>query len=479
MTEDLVKILMIDDDEDDYFLVSSLLDDIAPGQYKVDWAGTYNEGIAAIAKRGHDIYLIDYRLGQYTGIDILRHFQEIAYKAPVIILTGKGDYSIDKEAMTAGASDYLVKGEISAAVLERTVRYVLDEFRHLRAIAESERKYFGIFEKSHDLILLADCNKKIIDANPAALRKMEYSKDELLELHMQDLFLEKEQGGEFVEEICKEDAITHVEYIFKSKSGNRLDVLVNANMLDEENNVFLCVAEDITRRKREELEKRQQEKFVVSGRIARVIAHEVRNPLTNILLAVSQFKLEPVSPNPEESVVYLDIVERNCHRINQLVTELLQSTRMMDLHPEAVFANQLLLKTLEHAQDRLQLNGIKVEKNLMRPDVILQLDIDKMIIALLNIVINAIEAMKPNEGVLTLTTYLEKDKVCIRIKDNGIGIPEENKVRLFEPFFTDKTKGTGLGLTSTQNIILNHKGSIHVESARGHGTEFVILLPVQ
>jgi signal transduction histidine kinase len=94
-------------------------------------------------------------------------------------------------------------------------------------------------------------------------------------------------------------------------------------------------------------------------------------------------------------------------------------------------------------------------------------------------VINAIEAMKPNEGVLTLTTYLEKDKVCIRIKDNGIGIPEENKARLFEPFFTDKTKGTGLGLTSTQNIILNHKGSIHVESARGYGTEFVIFLPVQ
>lgn len=479
MTEESVHILMIDDDEDDYFLVSSLLDDVSPGQYKVDWAGTYTEGIAAIEAKQHDIYLIDYRLGQYTGIDILRHFQQISYKAPVIILTGKGDYSIDKEAMTAGASDYLVKGEITAPVLERTVRYVLDEFKHLRAIAESERKYFGIFEKSHDLILLADCDKKIIDANPAALRKLEYSKNELLELHMQHLFLEKEQGEEFVEEICSEDAISHVEYIFKSKSGNRLDVVVNANMFDAENQVFLCVAEDITQRKREELEKRQQEKFVISGRIARVIAHEVRNPLTNILLAVSQFKLEPVSPNPEESVVYLDIVERNCHRINQLVTELLQSTRMMDLHPESVFANQLLLKTLEHAQDRLQLNGIKVEKNFMRPDVILQVDVDKMIIALLNIVINAIEAMKPGEGMLALTTYQEKDKVCIRIKDNGIGIPEENKARLFEPFFTDKTKGTGLGLTSTQNIILNHKGSIHVESAPGKGTEFVILLPVQ
>lgn len=121
------RILMIDDDEDDFFLVNSLLQDIAPDQYALEWAPTYQKGIAAIEKKEHELYLVDYRLGQYTGIDTLRHFQEIGYEAPVIMLTGKGDYAIDNEAMMAGATDYLVKGEITGQELERAIRYGITE----------------------------------------------------------------------------------------------------------------------------------------------------------------------------------------------------------------------------------------------------------------------------------------------------------------------------------------------------------------
>ncbi len=76
-----------------------------------------------------------------------------------------------------------------------------------------------------------------------------------------------------------------------------------------------------------------------------------------------------------------------------------------------------------------------------------------------------------------MSTHTERGKAYIRIRDNGAGIPEENKARLFDPFFTSKTKGTGLGLTSTQNIIINHKGTINVESAPAEGTLFTIVLP--
>ncbi|WP_343304669.1 ATP-binding protein [Chitinophaga niabensis] len=471
------RILMIDDDEDDFFLVNSLLQDTAPDQYEVEWAPTYQKGIAAIEKKEHELYLVDYRLGQHTGIDTLRHFHEIGYEAPVIMLTGKGDYAIDNEAMMAGATDYLVKGEITGQELERAIRYGITEFKHLRLIAENERKYFGIFEKSHDLIILADCNKNIIEINPTATRKLQYTKEELLNMNLKELFMNETEALQFLLDICENNAIVHKEHTFKAKNGQKLDMLINANKLDEQLGTFLLVAEDISDKKREEQEKRNQEKFVITGRIARVIAHEVRNPLTNILLAVGQYRQDE-QPSVEDSSLYLDIIERNCTRINVLVTELLQSTRMLELNMQEYPTNEVVKKALALAEDRLQLNGIRLLEHYMEEEAMLLVDEEKMNIALLNLFINAIEAMTPGNGVLTVSTQTSQGKVLIRIGDNGTGIPEENKSKLFDPFYTSKAKGTGLGLTSTQNIILNHKGTIQVESALGEGTLFTITLPL-
>lgn len=476
MTDQPIHILMIDDDEDDFFLVNELLRDISPGQYLLEWAPTYAKAVEEIAQKRHAVYLVDYRLGPYTGIDILHHFNQLDYRAPVIMLTGKGDYTIDREAMMAGASDYLVKGEISADQLERAIRYALDEASHLRTIEESEKKYYGIFEKAHDLILLADCDMNVIDANPAALRVLHYSKEEMLKMNLKQLFFFEEQRRHFIDFLCEGNAITQTEYNFITREGKKLDVQVNAAMLDEVNKIFLCVVQDLTEKKREEQEKQQQQKLVLTGRIARVIAHEVRNPLTNILLAVSQFKEEPA--HTEDGKLYMDIIERNCIRINQLITELLHSTRMIELNMQPQGINDLTKRSLKLAQDRLQLNGITVEEQLIDPDIVISADTEKVEIALLNIIINAIEAMTPGKGVLTLHTARLHDKALIRISDNGPGIPEETRARLFDPFFTSKPKGTGLGLTSTQNIIMNHKGSIHVESEPGHGAIFSVTFPV-
>ncbi|NIG52189.1 hybrid sensor histidine kinase/response regulator [Chitinophaga sp. Cy-1792] len=477
MSELPVNILMIDDDEDDFFLVNELLHDISPGQYKLEWAPTFEKGKQAINTMQHDVYLVDYRLGPFTGLDILHYFQMLKYQAPVIMLTGKGDYAIDQEAMQAGAYDYLVKGDITADLLERSIRYALDEYSHLRTIEESEKKYFGIFEKAHDLIILADSDKNIIDANPAALRTLKYPKEELLRKRLSDLFINKEQGMLFINNIC-EDSEAQKEFDFRTKDDQKLVVQINAVMLDEAAQIFLCVIQDITDRKREEQEKQHQEKFVITGRIARVIAHEVRNPLTNILLAVSQFKDETAVAVSEDAMLYTDIIERNCTRINQLITELLHSTRMMELHANAVFLDKLLNSTLQLSEDRIKLNEIRLDLKLADDNLQVLVDEEKVVIAILNIVINAIEAMTPGKGILTITTRRLHDKAVIKIADNGPGIPQEIQARLFDPFYTSKPKGTGLGLTSTQNILLNHKGTIHVESEMGIGTSFSITLPL-
>src|SRR4030095_1913612 len=109
---------------------------------------------------------------------------------------------------------------------------------------------------------------------------------------------------------------------------------------------------------------------------------------------------------------------------------------------------------------------------------IVSADVAKMKIAFTNIIVNAIESMEPGEGVLTLITRTEKDKCIIEITKNGTGMDEESQARLFEPYFTNKPKGNGLGLTNTQNIILSHKGKISIQSKPGKGSVFTVILKI-
>jgi signal transduction histidine kinase len=221
---------------------------------------------------------------------------------------------------------------------------------------------------------------------------------------------------------------------------------------------------------------RSQEKFAATGRIARTIAHEVRNPLTNINLAVDQLNTEIVAQN-ENSEMLFSIVKRNSTRINQLISDLLNSTKFSDLTYENISINDVLDETLKEAEDRIALTNVTVIKKYGINICNISVDKGKIKIAFLNIIINALEAMENKPGsVLTLETNEENDKCRIIISDNGSGLEADAANRLFEPYFTSKPKGNGLGLTNTQNIILNHKGEISVETKKGKGTSFIISL---
>lgn len=225
---------------------------------------------------------------------------------------------------------------------------------------------------------------------------------------------------------------------------------------------------------KELLQMRSIEKFASTGRIARTIAHEVRNPLTNINLAIEQLKTEMTVS--EDNSILFDMVQRNSNRINQLITDLLNSTKFAELTYGKTSINTLLDEALELAKDRIVLNSINVVKQYSNDICEVAVDKEKLKIAFLNIIVNAIEAMEPAKGILTLTTKGENNKCVIEIADNGTGMDSESQGRLFEPYFTSKPKGNGLGLTNTQNIILNHKGTIQAESEKGKGTVFIIIL---
>ena len=224
---------------------------------------------------------------------------------------------------------------------------------------------------------------------------------------------------------------------------------------------------------KELIDLRSLEKYAVTGRIARTIAHEVRNPLTNINLSIEQLKSEV--PETETTELFFKMIIRNSERINNLVSDLLNSTRVTELKFEDANVNDILNESLKMAMDRIELKHIKVVRNYQRDICTIPADVQKIQVAFLNIIVNAIEAMD-NNGVLSLITSTEKGKCVVRIKDTGTGMDKEALGKLFEPYFTTKEKGNGLGLANSQNIILGHNGTISAESEFGVGTTFTIIL---
>jgi diguanylate cyclase (GGDEF)-like protein/PAS domain S-box-containing protein len=136
-----LRVLLVEDDEDDFVLTRSLLTESRRIRFELDWASCYEEAIAKIASNHYDLYLLDYRLGEHDGLQILREAKSLGCKRPIILLTGQRDSEIDVAAMEAGAADYLIKGEVDAQLLERSIRYALAQSRTLDALRESEERY--------------------------------------------------------------------------------------------------------------------------------------------------------------------------------------------------------------------------------------------------------------------------------------------------------------------------------------------------
>lgn len=223
-------------------------------------------------------------------------------------------------------------------------------------------------------------------------------------------------------------------------------------------------------------ELKSMEKFTATGRVARTIAHEVRNPLTNISLAAEQ--LQDMAIQNNESSMLLDMISRNGLRINQLISDLLNATKAIELNIQKTNINKVLDRALEMAADRIDLSQVKVEKKYADDICDVSIDQEKITIAFLNIIVNAIEAMEKNKGILSLRTKNSRDTCIIEIEDNGSGMDEDTLQKLFEPYFTSKTKGNGLGLTNCQNIIISHRGKIMVKSNLGKGTTFIVNLRI-
>jgi len=202
---------------------------------------------------------------------------------------------------------------------------------------------------------------------------------------------------------------------------------------------------------------------------ATALIHEVRNPLTNINLAVEMLG-SAIKDN--QLKIYLDIITRSSIRINSLICDLLKYED--EVQVEKCSLHQLLDEVLEMAGDRIRLKKIAVSKDYASNDCKIELNRLKMLIGLTNIVVNSIDAMIPGKGELKLVTKSVEGKCIIQIEDNGCGISKENLKNIFKPYFTNKAGGLGIGLATTCDILRSNNVGVNVESEEGKGTRFIL-----
>mgnify|MGYP002641806735 CR=1 FL=1 len=234
----------------------------------------------------------------------------------------------------------------------------------------------------------------------------------------------------------------------------------------------------------EEREQRliRSERMATVGRIAAHVTHEIRNPLSSISLNTELLEEELIEAQgmeqAAESRVLLAAIQKEVDRLTDFTEEYLRFARLPRPHLEEEDLQVVLLDLLTFMGTELADMGVTVEQTLQPGVTSVRADENQLRQALLNLLRNAGEAMTAQGGTLKISTRHDGDQVELRLEDSGPGITPEDQKRIFEPFFSTKETGTGLGLALTQQIFLEHGGTIEVESVEGEGTCFVVRLPL-
>ncbi|MBK8151371.1 MAG: PAS domain S-box protein [Acidobacteria bacterium] len=174
-----IRVLMVDDDEDDFILTRCLFEEFRDNRYALEWTASASDALGHMAQREYDVYLVDFRLGAENGLDLVRAGIADGCQAPMILLTGQSEKEVDLDAMEAGAADYLVKGRFDAQLLERSIRYSIQQARSLRRVQSSEMKFRSVVQSASDAIFLVDGEGRVSLWNDAARQIFGYTEAEM------------------------------------------------------------------------------------------------------------------------------------------------------------------------------------------------------------------------------------------------------------------------------------------------------------
>ncbi|MDF2669962.1 MAG: hypothetical protein K0R67_2268, partial [Paenibacillus sp.] len=355
---------------------------------------------------------------------------------------------------------------------------ITKERKLLEELRESQEMHRVIEEHSFDLIFRCNLSGQFLYMSPSSKKLLGYDQKEMIGTNIADFLFPEDfptLTEQFSQQIKSENLSTLYISRFLHKDGRYIWMESMTTLVRDfasgTINEVLCVMRDVSERKDAEELLLRSEKLLMAGQLAAGIAHEIRNPLTSI-----KGFLQLLSSQMKDKQDYMDIMKSELNRIEAITSELLLLAKP---HAQAYHEQdlQLLLQQVVSIMEpQAILNDVEISYTYVGSAYLIRCDENQLKQVFVNLIKNAIEAMVDG-GVVEVQLEQQGDYAVVSITDTGCGIPEEELAHIWQPFFTTKEKGTGLGLMVSYSIIENHNGKIHVNSRANKGTTFTVRMP--
>jgi two-component system, sporulation sensor kinase E len=337
-----------------------------------------------------------------------------------------------------------------------------------------------VMESMSDGVVVTDRENRILLVNKSAERMLPFSSEDLAERVLWETIQDREISAFFEHHLQGLDKVIDREFTLGQGAARTLSLNVMPLVRGGAIQGNVIHIEDVTDKRAREARLRRAESLASLTTLTAGVAHEIKNPLASIAIHLELMRkaIEGRRNVPSKRIAEnLDVIKEEVERLNRIVVDFLFAVRPMnaELVPEDL--NRLVRELMDFMRFELERAGITVELELLEPCPLIGLDEKYMKQALLNIVKNAIAAM-PQGGTLRIATLRKGGMLLLTVSDTGVGIPEENLEKIFEPYFTTREFGSGLGLTLVYKIVKEHLGDIAVSSKVGQGTTFTFSFPI-
>lgn len=356
---------------------------------------------------------------------------------------------------------------------------IAENINHLsHALREARTLNELIVESAADGMISVDTDGRIAMCNPAACAITGYRRDQLLGQHYKSLFEKNGYHSPVLDTLMRGIEHIGVEVSFPARE-QILQIKASSSQLRNTCGEIigaLVVFTDLTAQKEMQRHIAQAERLATLGELMAGVAHEVRNPLTSISGFVQYLKEGETAP---QRIEYIDIIMQEVRSINRVIQQLLEFSRPHSSKPQNVSVNQIIRETLVLVHTNA-LNS-RIDFHIMLDDTLPDIEADAALLkqAVLNLMINAVQAIPARGDITVLTGLHAANKLKIQIVDTGIGMDAETQKKAFTPFFTTKPTGTGLGLAIAQRIVAEYAGDIVIASEPQRGTTVTLVIPMK
>lgn len=486
--------------------------------YEVLTASDGDQATALIraADVGIDIAVIDINLPRRNGIELLQELSQRDPYVPVIMMTGDPNLSQVPDIVRAGAYDFIAKPVVKDTIIRTVARaaekkrlfddkrllehevqqYALELERRVEVrtaeLAEAHSFLNLVLDSSTEYaIITVGMDYRITLFNRGAELLFGYTSGEALGHRPRELIVDASHTDEsvFQASLKDADAVGRYQTEIHLRRSDQKEFLASVAVTpirahDRRQLGYLCIIRDLTAEREAEAALRQmqallahQEKTAALGRVAAHVAHEVKNPLAGLLLYSMHMKSKLTGKVGESELALADSIIDTINHLMNTVEQIMSFARPMSLTLREVDLNAVVEDILQLLKPQIAEGKIEKHVHLSETRVCGQLDESSIRSAIINLILNAVQAM-PEGGRLGVATGGDATRLHFEITDTGVGMTGEQAEHIFEPFYTTKSQGLGLGMPYAKRIIEQHQGTIRVESRPGEGTRIIVELPI-